>query len=148
MESVEFGSTSGPGERPPPAPWGRRVGWPAIILVFVGAAIAGAFLYKRTAGRPPSAQAASAPPPGTLIASVTVQLKPKAAIIADRYNCLCGDCHDTLGACTCTRDRGSNEMKTALNQIVEEKKTLEEIDAAMVARYGSRVLVSAASGGK
>ena len=33
----------------------------------------------------------------------------KAAMIADRYNCLCGECSDTLGKCTCSRDKGSNE---------------------------------------
>jgi hypothetical protein len=76
-----------------------------------------------------------------------VKLSPEAALVADRFNCLCGDCQDTLGKCTCTRDRGSNDMKTALNRIVAEKKTLAEIEAAMVAKFGSGVLATSASPG-
>lgn len=137
--------SAGPEETvPPPAPR-RRGGWAVLAVLFAGAAVAGFLLYRRTAAGTAraGAEAGGAPPSGALIATLPVQLSPKAAVIADRFRCLCGECTDTLGACTCTRDKGSNEMKTALNQIVEEKKTIPEIEAAMAARFGPGVFVSA-----
>lgn len=109
-------------------------------LIFLGAAALGfGFFYLRTAGKAPVSPPAG-PPSDALIAEAPLKLVPKAAVIADRYNCLCGECSDTLGACTCTRDKGSNEMKSTLNRLSGEKKTIEEIDAAMAAKYGAHVL--------
>src|SRR5580765_5560987 len=144
MDLETPGTPGGFGESPLPPPPPRRVGKPLLLVVVAVAAVAG-FLLVRRSGVAPAAPAASAPAPGSLIASMPVQLSPKAAMIADRFHCLCGECQDTLGACTCTRDKGSNEMKSTLNRIVEEKKTLSEIEAAMVARYGSKVLASPAA---
>src|SRR5262249_9950216 len=106
---------------PPASP--RKSGRYLIGLAFVAAALGGFFLYRRLPGGAPVAPAAKGPPPGALVATVPVVLSPKAAIIADRFNCLCGECHDTLGACTCTRDEGSSEMKATLEKLVAEKKT-------------------------
>ena len=118
--------------------------WVLAVVIAV-AAVAGFFLLRRSA--PPSPVASPAVQPGAsdaLIQGSPVLLNAKAAIIADRYNCLCGECADTLGKCICTRDKGSNEMKSTLNRLAEEKKTLAEIDAAMVDKYGAKVLVSGA----
>ena len=130
----------------PPSP-PRRVAWWAFLLVFGVAAVAGSLLYRRISGASKASPTAAGPSPTALIASVPIRLSPKAAMIADRFNCLCGECGDTLGACTCTRDSGSNTMKLTLNRIVEEKKTIPEIEAAMVAKYGPKVLASSGRSG-
>ena len=54
---------------------------------------------------------------------------------------LAGDCQDTLGKCVCIRDKGSNEMKSILNHLVDMNRSLSEIDAAMISRYGAQVMV-------
>ena len=129
---------------PTPAPSRKPRIWLVAAVVAV-AAVAGFFLLRKAA--PPSPVASPAiqkGPSDALIQGSPVLLNAKAAIIADRYNCLCGECADTLGKCICTRDKGSNDMKAALNRLAEEKKTLAEIDAAMVQQYGDKVLVSGA----
>ena len=133
-----------PEETPAPAASPRSSGRLLVLLAFVVAALAGFFLYRRIAGGAPAAPSSKAAgaPPGALVATAPVALSPKAAIIADRFNCLCGECRDTLGACTCTRDAGSSEMKATLEKLVAEKKTLSEVEAAMVAKYGPKVLAS------
>ena len=116
-----------------------------VAAVVAAAAVAGFFLLRRAA--PPAATHSPAIQQGSadaLIQGSPVILNAKAAIIADRYNCLCGECSDTLGKCICTRDKGSNAMKAALNRLAEEKKTLAEIDAAMVQLYGPKVMASGA----
>lgn len=132
-----------PEEASAPAASPRSAGRLLVLLGFAVAALAGFFLYRRIAGAPaaPAAKAAG-PPAGALVATIPVALSPKAAIIADRFNCLCGECSDTLGACTCTRDAGSSEMKATLEKLVAEKKTLSEVEAAMVAKYGPKVLAT------
>ena len=122
----------------------RSSGRLLILLAAAVAALAGFFLYRRLAGVAPAVPAGTGPAPGALVATAPVALSPKAAIIADRFNCLCGECSDTLGACTCTRDAGSSEMKATLEKLVAEKKTLSEVEAAMVAKYGPKVLASPA----
>ena len=114
------------------------------VVVAVLAAVAGYFLVKRAVPTTGPA-AASKPASDVLVPGSTVLLTGKAAIVADRYNCLCGECADTLGKCTCARDQGSNEMKATLNRLVTEKKTVPEIDAAMVQKYGSKVLAPGTS---
>ena len=131
-----------PEEASAPAASPRSSGRLLILLVFAVAALAGFFLYRRISGGAPAGPAAPNAPPGTLVVTLPVALSPKAAIIADRFNCLCGECNDTLGACTCTRDAGSSEMKATLEKLVAEKKTLAEVEAAMVAKYGPKVLAS------
>jgi hypothetical protein len=77
-----------------------------------------------------------------LVVEAPVKLSAAASLVSDRFHCLCGECHDTLGSCTCTKDKGSNAMKTTLNRIAAEKKTIAEIEAAMVQKYGPGVLIS------
>jgi len=132
------------GETPPAS--SRRSARLAVILIIALAVVVAGFLLLRRggAGAPGHAPDASkSAPPANAVTAVLVKLTPEAALVADRYNCLCGDCQDTLGRCTCTHHSGSNDMKAVLNRIVAEKKTLAEIDAAMVAQYGPRVLAAA-----
>jgi hypothetical protein len=121
-----------------------------VLILVAGLAAVAAFVLVRRPGGTGSAAHTPAirPAADALLPGSPVLLSSKAAIIADRYNCLCGDCSDTLGKCTCARDKGSNEMKATLNQLAAEKKALAEIDAAMVGKYGPKVLVSADSAGR
>ena len=129
-------------EASPPAAPPSRPGLLVLVLVAALAAVAVFFLLRRS----PEPKAAQAPEiksaAKVLVPGSPVILTGKAAIVADRYNCLCGECSDTLGKCTCARDKGSNEMKDTLNRLAEEKKNVSEIDAAMAGKYGSKVLVS------
>jgi hypothetical protein len=123
----------------------RRPAKLVLILVIVLAAVVAGFLLLRRGGPGPAAPAApasKAAPSQKAVTAVLVKLSPEAALVADRFNCLCGDCQDTLGKCTCTHDRGSDEMKATLNRIVAEKKTLSGIEAAMVEKYGPGVLAA------
>jgi hypothetical protein len=123
---------------PPP-----RRSRPSFLVLVLVAALAGAaaFVFLRRLPGSTASKAVGAPSPEALLPSSPVLLSAKATIIADRYHCLCGDCSDTLGRCTCARDKGSNEMKSTLNKLAEEKKDLREIDAAMAIKYGPKVLV-------
>jgi hypothetical protein len=110
------------------------------------AAAALAYFLLRSSTLVPATSAPEAKPAAeALVPGSTTILSGKAAILADRYNCLCGECSDTLGKCVCARDKGSNEMKATLNRLVVEKKTLAEIDAAMSEKYGPKVLVPGVS---
>jgi Cytochrome C biogenesis protein len=97
---------------------------------------------------PPAGAAAAAEPnapavlEGTAIGvPIPMHLTPEAAIIAERYRCVCG-CNLPLNACTCSNTPGSRDMKALVQQLVDEKKTGAEIDAAMVARFGEKALMS------
>ena len=124
----------------------KRSSKSTLFIVLVLAAAAGAFfLMRRPAAVPAGAapgSAAQGPPPAGLVVEAPVKLSAAASLVSDRFHCLCGECHDTLGSCTCTKDKGSNEMKTTLNRIAAEKKTIAEIEAAMVQKYGPGVLIS------
>ncbi len=148
LDSHEAGAA--PGEpAPAPAPARSSAKMVLFLVLALVLVIAGFLLFSRRGApgkaAPPAAstpQAASSPKPGSLVVGAPVNLSPQAILVADRYRCLCGQCQDTLGKCTCTRDKGSNDMKAALNKIVALKKTLAEIDAAMVQNFGPGVLVS------
>jgi len=123
----------------------RRPASLVLILVIVLAAVVAGFLLLRRGG--PGAAAPATPASETAaplkgVVAVLVKLSPEAALVADRYNCLCGNCQDTLGKCTCTHDEVGDEMKATLNRIVAEKKTLAAIDAAMVEKYGPEVMAA------
>ena len=125
-----------------PGPSRRRANL-VVILVIVLAAVVAGFLLLRRGG--PGAAAPATPAPVAArsakgVTAVLVKLSPEAALLADRFNCLCGNCRDTLGKCTCAHDEVGAEMKATLNRIVAEKKTLAAIDAAMVEKYGPGVL--------
>jgi hypothetical protein len=124
----------------PPNSSKRRPRLVALVLVALAAAIAGYFMMRKSSPATQGQASAAQPAPDALVPGSQVLLSAKAAIVADRYNCLCGECSDTLGKCVCARDKGSNEMKTTLNKLAAEKKTVPEIDAAMAAKYGPKVL--------
>jgi cytochrome c-type biogenesis CcmH protein len=91
---------------------------------------------------PTPGEAAGKPEQGTQIAAVVpVHLSPEASIIAERYRCVCS-CNDPLNVCTCSKTPGSRDMRLYVQKLVDEKRTSREIDAAMVARYGSSVLIT------
>lgn len=112
-------------------------------------------LYRRHAGpaQPatetgaPAAQPAgsAAPEQGTAItAQVPIHLTPEASIIAERYRCVCS-CNDPLSVCTCSKNPGSRDMKQYVQELVNQKKSGKEIDAAMAARYGPSALIAASA---
>lgn len=68
-----------------------------------------------------------------------VALSPQARLMAERFVCVCG-CKDILSTCTCSETPGSHDMKKYLQQLVTEGKSPAEIETAMVARYGEKVL--------
>jgi cytochrome c-type biogenesis protein CcmH/NrfF len=78
---------------------------------------------------------------GTPIVAVAVNLSAEAAIVAERYRCVCS-CNDPLSVCACTLTPGSIDMKKYVQELVDQKKSVGEIDAAMVARYGEAALLS------
>ena len=115
-------------------------------------------LYRRNQAEPaqpapeagaPAGQPADAPAPeqGTPIAAqIPIHLTPEASIIAERYRCVCS-CNLALNVCTCSKTPGSRDMKQYVQELVDQKKTGKEIDAAMAARYGPSVLIAASSPG-
>ena len=128
----------------PPGPSRRKQKIVLYLVIALAAVVAATLLLRRgsSVSSAPAARTPQASPPAKAVSLVLVKLTPEAAMVADRFNCLCGDCQDTLGKCTCTHHSGSssNDMKAVLNQIVAEKKTLAAIEAAMVEKYGPRVL--------
>src|SRR5262245_37355795 len=63
------------------------------------------------------APAGDAPAGTTIAAPVPTRLSPEASVLAERYRCVCG-CNLTLSVCTCRNDKGSEDMKKALNSLV------------------------------
>lgn len=110
-------------------------------------------LYRRShrdaPPREPEAASAQAQAPdqgtpaaGTPItAALPVRLTPEASIVAERYRCICS-CNDPLNVCTCTKTPGSRDMKTYVQELVNQRKSGKQVDEAMVARYGAGVLIS------
>src|SRR5262245_9716379 len=97
------------------------------------------------AGAPAQPADASVPEQGTPIAAqVPIHLTPEASIIAERYHCVCS-CNDPLTVCTCSKTPGSRDMKQYVQELVNQKKSGKEIDAAMAARYGPNVLIGAST---
>lgn len=121
----------------------------ALAVVIGGVILIGligfAFYRKKAAVAPPppaAPEAASAEvPQGTPVTAVSLRLSPEAAIATERYRCVCS-CDDPLSVCTCTQTPGSIDMKQQVQDLVDQKQTPAEIDAAMVARYGDAVLLS------
>jgi hypothetical protein len=117
-------------------------------VILIGLVAFAAYRRGDQAGPPPP-EAAAAPPAestgpeqGTVItAQVPVHLTPEASIIAERYRCICG-CNDPLNVCTCSNTPGSRDMKMYVQELVNEAKSVKEIDERMVGRYGQAVLLS------
>jgi hypothetical protein len=75
---------------------------------------------------------------------VPTRLSPEASVLAERYRCVCG-CNLTLSVCTCRNDKGSEDMKKALNVLVDQHKSAAEADQAMAAQFGPVALLSNAA---
>jgi len=153
-ETQSTGGMPAGGEGPPPAR--PRLGNLVVVagaVVLIG--LVAFAMYRNGHPAAPGAPAAPAAapsaspsgdlPPGTPItAPVPVRLSPEASIIAERYRCVCS-CNDPLNVCTCTKTPGSHDMRQYVQELVDQKKSGAEIDAAMVVRYGANVLIPAAA---
>lgn len=142
-------------ETTPTDPGPRRPAPARLAIVAGGIILLGlvAFAVSRRAAQAPAGPAATpdpgaaaetpagAPQQGTPIVAVAVNLSAEAAIVAERYRCVCG-CNDPLSVCACTLTPGSIDMKKYVQELVDQKKSVGEIDAAMVARYGEAALLS------
>jgi hypothetical protein len=96
------------------------------------------------AAAPAPGDAASAPQGTSIAAQVPTRLSPEASVLAERYRCVCG-CNLTLSVCTCRNDKGSEDMKKALNVLVDQHKSPAEADQAMAAQFGPVALLSNAA---
>ena len=148
MEGTEETGQGGEGAAPPPEqPRLISLGAVAGAVILIG--LVSFALYRRShqaapPGEPGSTTGDPAPAQeqGTPIAApLPVRLTPEATIVGERYRCICS-CNDPLNVCTCTRTPGSRDMKTYVQELVDQKKAGKQIDAAMVARYGPGVLLS------
>jgi hypothetical protein len=97
-----------------------------------------------TEGAAPAAGDAAAPQGTAISAQVPTRLSPEASVLAERYRCVCG-CNLTLSVCTCRNDKGSEDMKKALNALVDQHKSPAEADQAMAAQFGPVALLSNAA---
>jgi hypothetical protein len=131
-------------EPPPSAPRTVPVAALAGAVVLIG--LVGFALYRRgtttsPAAPPPASDGAAATEQGTpIVATAPFRLSPEAAILAERYRCICG-CNDNLSVCTCRNPNGSEDMKRHLQGLADEGKTPEEADAAMEAKFGAASLL-------
>lgn len=156
MEESE-GSGRGP-EGAPPQDQPRLISLVAVAGAVILIGLVSFALYRRSHSAPqpaetvpqegesaaqdPGAAPSGTPVAGTPIAApLPVRLTPEASIVAERYRCICS-CNDPLNVCTCTRTPGSRDMKTYVQELVNQKKSGKEIDQAMIARYGAGVLLS------
>ncbi len=145
---TDWGRVGGAGVPPTPP---RMVNLVVVAGAVILLGLVAFALYRRShpavptappaaAATPAPAGAAEGPGQGTPItAPLPVRLTPEASIIAERYRCVCS-CNDPLNVCTCTKTPGSHDMRQYVQELVNQKKTGKEIDAAMIARYGSGVL--------
>ena len=156
MQETEEGDRGG-GATPPRTPEPPRVVNLAAVAGFVVLIGLVAFaLYRKShplapvrepapAGAAEKQETGTGPMAGTPIsATLPVRLTPEATIIAERYRCVCS-CNDPLNVCTCTKTPGSHDMRTYVQELVNQKKSGKEIDAAMIARYRPNVVMSGAA---
>lgn len=157
MEGSESGDRGDQGTAPPPPDQPRLISLVAVAGAVIVIGLVSFALYRRSHQAPQVAEpvqagggeaagqdagAAGTPVAGTPIAApIPIRLSPEASIAAERYRCICS-CNDPLNVCTCTRTPGSRDMKTYVQELVNQKKSGKEIDAAMIARYGAGVLQS------
>lgn len=130
-----------------PAPGGGGTGtyWAAVAGLVLLVGIVGFALVRRQAplpSRPEVAKEEPARPESTLIkAEVSGGLSPEARIMTERYLCVCG-CGDRLSVCNCESTPGSRDMKAYVEELVSARKSIREMDQAMVERYGEVVLLN------
>ena len=109
---MEPENSGAPEETAAPGPSRRPVNL-ALILVVALVVVAAAFFLHRRGGpgaAGPVAPASRGGPPPNAVTAVVAKLSPEAALVADRYNCLCGRCRDTLGKCTCAHDEVADDQ--------------------------------------
>jgi hypothetical protein len=134
---------SGEPPRRPPGTNLAAVAGALVLIVLVALA-----LYHRNHPRPAPGEEGSgaiAQPTGPLGTPITAvlpyRLSPEATIIAERYRCICG-CVELLNVCTCSKTPGSHDMRKHLQGLVDQKKSVQEIDSGMIAKYGPGVLLT------
>ena len=150
-QGEDHGSAATPSQ-PPEQPHLVNLAAVAGAVVLIGLVTFALYRRSHPAAPPPmpapagaAAQPETKPPVGTPIAAqLPVRLTPEASIIAERYRCVCS-CNDLLNVCTCSKTPGSRDMRLYVQELVNAKKTGQEIDAAMVSRYGSGVLIATAT---
>ncbi|HYV18508.1 MAG TPA: cytochrome c-type biogenesis protein CcmH [Verrucomicrobiae bacterium] len=144
-------SDATPGQDPAGAAPQRTVPVAALAGAVVLIGLVGFALYRRsTTSTPVSAETpateASGSAPATdehgtpIIAKAPPRLSPEAAILAERYRCICG-CNDNLSVCTCKNPNGSEDMKRAVQDLAAQGKTPEEADVAMEEKFGAACLL-------
>lgn len=158
MEGSESGDRGHQGAAAPPPDQPRLISLVAVAGAVIVIGLVSFALYRRSHQVPQVAEpaqagggeaagqdagaAAGTPVAGTPIAApLPIRLSPEASIVAERYRCICS-CNDPLNVCTCTRTPGSRDMKTYVQELVNQKKSGKEVDAAMIAKYGAGVLLS------
>ena len=139
-----------PGQEPAGAAPQRTVPVAALAGAVVLIGLVGFALYRRGTTSPPvtaetpataSDSAAATDEHGTpIIAKAPPRLSPEAAILTERYRCICG-CNDNLSVCTCKNPNGSEDMKRYVQDLAAQGKTPEEADAAMEEKFGAASLL-------
>ena len=140
------------GGRPPAGTRTLPVAAIAGALILVG--LVGVALYRRSTGATgapappdgaaPETGAASPPDAGggaTISVKAPVRLSPEAAILAERFRCVCG-CNDPLPICTCRNPNGSEDMKTFLQDLARQGLVPDEVDRKMSEKFGAAALLS------
>jgi hypothetical protein len=139
------------GQEPAGAAPQRTVPVAALAGAVVLIGLVGFALYRRgttstpaTAGTPAETtgeSGAAAGEQGTpIVARAPIKLSPEAAILTERYRCICG-CNDNLSVCTCKNPNGSEDMKRAVQDLAGQGKTPEEADRAMEEKFGAASLL-------
>jgi LPXTG-motif cell wall-anchored protein len=121
--------------------------WAAVAGLVLLVGIVGFALLRRpeappeTVSEPTAVDQTDAVDPTRITAPTPTPMSPETRIVVERYRCICG-CDDPLSVCTCSNTPGSRDMKEYLEELVRARKSMRDIDAAMVARYGKGVLLS------
>ncbi len=89
-----------------------------------------------------SGLSASGPPalPAAASSSPALALDAASVGIIDKLNCVCG-CKMKLATCTCEDARGSKEIKTAVQDLVNQKLPEADILKKLEEKYGKQVKI-------
>jgi cytochrome c-type biogenesis protein CcmH/NrfF len=92
----------------------------------------------------PETASGSTPPTPAVQQSVSFavlnEISPETRVVAERFRCVCG-CPDVVAVCRCSQDPGGITMMNFLQGLVDRGLSVEEIDRAMVDKYGEEVLL-------
>jgi cytochrome c-type biogenesis CcmH protein len=137
------------GQEPAGAAAPRTVPVAALAGAVVLIGLVGFALYRRgTTSTPATAETPAATTTETgateqgtpIVAKAPMRLTPEAAILAERYRCICG-CNDNLSVCTCKNPNGSEDMKKYVQDLATQGKSPEEADQAMEEKFGAAALL-------